>query len=77
MKRFPRSLLSALLAVGTAASLTLTPLAAVIGSDLYEYDTEVHNGTVLSHGVYWAPQPTTNAPKTIFPIPPAMKSPRL
>ncbi len=53
MKRFPRSLLSALLAVGTAASLTLTPLAAVIGSDLYEYDTEIHNGTVLSHGVYW------------------------
>ena len=35
MKYFPRTLLSTLLAVGTAASLVLSPLAAVIGSDLY------------------------------------------
>ena len=75
MKRFPRSLLSALLAVGTAASLTLTPLAAVIGSDLYEYDTEIHNGTVLSHGVYWGA--TANDKRTENYIPPAMKSLRL
>ena len=34
MKHFPRTLLSALLAVGTAASLVLSPLAAVIGLSL-------------------------------------------
>ena len=53
MKHFPRTLLSALLAVGTAASLVLSPLAAVIGSDLYAYDSNIHKGTALSHGVYW------------------------
>ena len=53
MKYFPRTLLSTLLAVGTAASLVLSPLAAVIGSDLYAYDSDIHKGTVLSHGVYW------------------------
>lgn len=37
----------------TAASLTLSPLAAVIGTDLHVYNTDVHQGTVLSHGVYW------------------------
>ena len=53
MKHFPRTLLSAALAVGTAASLVLSPLAAVIGSDLHTYDSAIHSGTVLSHGVYW------------------------
>ena len=48
-----RDSLSTLLAVGTAASLVLSPLAAVIGSDLYAYDSDIHKGTVLSHGVYW------------------------
>ena len=53
MKHFPRRLLSAILATATAASLLLTPLAAVIGSDLLLYDTDLHNGTTLSHGVFW------------------------
>lgn len=53
MKQFPRAFLSAVLAAGTAASLVLSPLAAVIGSDLYGYDAAIHKGTVLSHGVYW------------------------
>lgn len=53
MKKFPRKLLSALLACSTAASLVLSPLAAVIGSDLYVYDSEIQTGTVLTHGVYW------------------------
>ena len=53
MKHLPRALLSAALAVGTAASLVLSPLAAVIGSDLHTYDSDIHSGTVLSHGVYW------------------------
>lgn len=53
MKHLPRTFLSAALAVGTAASLVLSPLAAVIGSDLHIYDFTIHSGTVLSHGVYW------------------------
>ena len=53
MKHFPRKLVSAVLAAATAASLTLSPLAAVIGTDLHVYDSEIHQGTVLSHGVYW------------------------
>ena len=53
MKHFPRKLVSAALAAATAASLTLSPLAAVIGTDLHVYDSEIHQGTVLSHGVYW------------------------
>lgn len=53
MKHLPRTFLSAALAVGTAASLVLSPLAAVIGSDLHIYDSAIHSGTVLSHGVYW------------------------
>lgn len=53
MKFFPRKAISAALAVATAATLILSPLAAVIGSDLYVYDTEIHSGTVLSQGVYW------------------------
>ncbi len=53
MKPFPRKLLSFTLAVGTAASMVLTPLAAVIGTDLHLQQTEIHQGTVLSQGVYW------------------------
>lgn len=53
MKKFPRTLCSALVGLCTAASLTLSPLAAVIGTDLHVYDTTVHQGAVLSHGVYW------------------------
>ena len=53
MKSFPRSLGAAALALALAASLTLSPLAAVIGSDLYATQAEVHSGTVLNHGVYW------------------------
>ena len=53
MKHLPRAFLSAALAAFTAASLVLSPLAAVIGSDLHTYDSTIHSGTVLSHGVYW------------------------
>lgn len=53
MKFLPRKAISAALAVVTAATLTLSPLAAVIGSDLHVSDTEIHSGTVLSQGVYW------------------------
>ncbi len=53
MKTFPRTLCSALVGLCTAASLTLSPLASVIGEDLHVYGTDVHQGTVLSHGVYW------------------------
>ena len=53
MRPFPRKLLSLTLAVGTAASLMLSPLAAVIGTDLHVQQTEIHEGTVLSQGVYW------------------------
>ena len=35
MKHLPRAFLSAALAAFTAASLVLSPLAAVIGSDLH------------------------------------------
>ena len=53
MKLSPRSWISGALALTVSASLMLTPLAAVIGTDLHVYDTPVHEGTVLSQGVYW------------------------